>query len=102
VRKWDSGVIMFWRLPEEYSFVLYLRVELAQNCKKVRSPIYKSLSLFDIPFSILKVPFAVNTEPESPHNNFRISSDSTFVLPNILIGSGIGLNVTNPSYTWLV
>ena len=71
VSKLDSGMIMFMRLLEEYSFVLYLRVELAHNCKKVRSPIYKSRSLFDIPFSILKVPLTVNTVPVSPHNYFN-------------------------------
>jgi len=57
---------------------LYLRVELAHNCKKVRSPIYNPPSLFDIPFfSILKSPFPPSeTEPVSPHNNFTAHAES--------------------------
>jgi len=50
---------------------LYLRVELAHNCRKVRSRIYNPPSLFDIPFLYSQKSIStVRTEPVSPHNNF--------------------------------
>ena len=59
VRKSGHVVVMFWGLPAEYSLFLYLRAEFAHNCKKIRSPKYKSPLIYTALFLIR---FSVNAE----------------------------------------